>query len=67
MACPGCNIQRPGRNQFDIRLVRPLIESFNQPHKTMADLRDRHETMPWTRHVFRCRLGNIRDRADYRE
>ena len=31
-----------------------------------ADFRDLHETMHWTRHVFRCLLCNIRDRADYR-
>ena len=31
-----------------------------------ADFRDVHETMHWTRHVFRCLLCNIRDRADYR-
>ena len=31
-----------------------------------VDLRDPQETMPGTRQVFRCLLGNIRDRADYR-
>ena len=31
-----------------------------------ADFRDLHETMHWTRHLFRCLLCNLRDRADYR-
>ena len=31
-----------------------------------VDLRDLQETMPWTRHVFRCLLGKVRNRADYR-